>query len=188
MKTGSACLAVMCIAVLAAGCASPRRGSRPETPADRANDSYGGGAMSAPPAALMLAALDTNQDQKIEKSEVEAGADRAFESADTDHNGAVSIVELSEWSKVWLGDAYALPGHYQFDEDQNDRISREEFHDMFRRLFAQFDLNTDGVLDRTELLTMSMPAMGRGYGRGGFRGGGGRRGGGPDDDGGDQAE
>jgi len=163
MKMAPACLAVMLIAVTAAGCATPRRGpaTRPDTPADRANESYGGGDKSAPPAALMLAALDTNNDQKVDRKELEAGADRAFESADTDHSGAVSIAELADWARRWLGDAYALPGHFQFDQDQNDSISREEFHITFRRLFARFDQNNDGVLDRSELLTMTLPGFGR---------------------------
>ena len=189
MKKVSACLAVALAATVAAGCATPhRRGpvNRAETPADRANDSYGGGDKSAPPAALMLAALDTNNDQKVDRAELEAGADRAFDSADTDRNGAVSIAELADWSRRWLGDAYALPGHFQFDQDQNDTITRDEFHVTFRKLFNQFDQNADGVLDRSELLTMTLPGMGRGPGGGpgggrGFRGG--RGDGGPDGDG-----
>ncbi|HKJ72747.1 MAG TPA: EF-hand domain-containing protein [Alphaproteobacteria bacterium] len=174
MKTGYACLAVALTATLAAGCATPQRRAprdRPETPAQKADDSYGGGAMSAPPAALMLATLDTNNDQKVDRKELEAGADRAFASADTDGNGSVSIAELADWSKRWMGDAYALPGHFQFDEDQNDHISRKEFHDTFRRLFARFDQNKDGVLERSELLTMTLPGFGRRGGQGGRPGG-----------------
>jgi Ca2+-binding EF-hand superfamily protein len=163
MKMGSACLAVAVTAALAAGCATPHRRPepRPETPADKINQSYGGGDMSATPAAVMLAGLDTNQDQKIDRKELEAGADRAFESADADHNGAVTIGELADWARRWLGDAYALPGHFQFDTDQNDRISRAEFHTTFERLFAQFDQNKDGVIERSELLTMTLPGFGR---------------------------
>jgi len=117
----------------------------------------------------MLAALDTNHDQKVDRMELEAGADRAFESADTDKSGSVSIAELADWSRRWLGDAYALPGHFQFDQNQNDAISRDEFHITFRRLFDRFDQNADGVLDRSELLTMTLPGFGRrpGGGQGG---------------------
>ena len=168
MKIVHACLAVTMVASVAAGCATPPRGRggpRPETPADRANESYGGGDKSAPPAALMLAALDTNNDQKVDRAELEAGADKAFDSADTDHNGQVSIAELADWARRWLGDAYALPGHFQFDQDQNDVISREEFHVTFRKLFNQFDQNADGVLDRSELLTMTLPGHGARKGR-----------------------
>jgi hypothetical protein len=194
MKMGSACLAVALAAALAAGCATPhgRPKPRPETPADKINDTYGGGDMSATPAGVMLAGLDTNQDQKIDRKELEAGADRAFDSADTDHNGEVSIGELANWARRWLGDAYALPGHFQFDQDQNDRISRAEFHLTFERLFDQFDQNKDGVIDRSELLTMNLPGFSRRPGGGGpaqFQrrrdGRGGGEGGGGDDGDGD---
>src|SRR3546814_3863608 len=91
------------------------------------------------------------------KAELKAGTERMFSVADSDRNGELSLIELSEWAAVWLGGQSAVPGRFDFDRDQDDRISRTEFVAELERRFAGFDADKDGRVDRRELLTAGVP-------------------------------
>src|SRR3546814_17570396 len=73
------------------------------------------------------------------KAELKAGTERMFSVADHDRHGDLSLIELSEWAAVWLGGQSAVPGRFDFDRDQDDRISRTEFVAELARRFAAFD-------------------------------------------------
>src|SRR3546814_2830478 len=85
------------------------------------------------------------------KAELKAGTERMFSVADHDRHGDLSLIELSEWAAVWLGGQSAVPGRFDFDRDQDDRISRTEFVAELERRFAGFDADKDGRVDRREL-------------------------------------
>src|SRR3546814_3770008 len=91
------------------------------------------------------------------KAELKAGTERMFSVADHDRHGDLSLIELSEWAAVWLGGQSAVPGRFDFDRDQDDRISRTEFVAELERRFAGFDADKDGRVDRRELLTAGVP-------------------------------
>src|SRR3546814_14801507 len=91
------------------------------------------------------------------KAELKAGTERMFSVADHDRHGDLSLIELSAWAAVWLGGQSAVPGRFDFDRDQDDRISRTEFVAELARRFAGFDADKDGRVDRRDLLTAGVP-------------------------------
>lgn len=109
----------------------------------------------AEPVALMMVGFDRNLDAVIDRAELQGGAQRAFQAADGDGSGELSLIELSNWSETWLGSPSALPGRFNFDRDQSDTISPAEFSAEFGRQFDRFDINRDGRVTRAELLTLT---------------------------------
>ena len=120
--------------------------------------------LSASPAALLIAGMDANGDSRVRRAERARAAGRLFAGADSDHDGALTLIELADWSYAWLGDQSAVPGRFDFDRDADDKISRAEFVAELDRRFAAFDKNGDGVVERSELLTIG-PQQQRGPSR-----------------------
>jgi hypothetical protein len=119
--------------------------------------------LSATPAMVMLAGFDRDGDTRVTRTEFESGIDRSFKSGDRDGDGTMSLLELGPWSQMWLGNAFALPGLYDFDRDEDDKISSAEFRAEFTRRFDALDADKDGALTRSELITLTMqrPEQGR---------------------------
>lgn len=122
------------------------------------------------PVALMIAALDSDGDLRVTRAEFDAGVKRSFDDA-AKGKGEISPIDLDLWGARWLGSSGALPGLLDFDTDGDNRISREEFTARFAMIFAGFDKNSDGVLDRSELINIGRPQSEPG-GRPGARPGG----------------
>ena len=74
---------------------------------------------------------------------------------DADTDGQIKLIELSNWSVKWLGNAGALPGQFDFDRDGDDTISKAEYAAEFDRRFAGFDKDKDGNLRRAELISLT---------------------------------
>ncbi len=67
----------------------------------------------------------------------------------------------------WLGDRAALPGPFEVDRDNDNRIGLAELQGRIAAIFARMDRDGNGVLTRAELLTIrSMPGDGRAGRRG----------------------
>jgi len=109
----------------------------------------------ATPLALAIAAFDRDGDLVVGRAEFEAGMLRAFAAADSDKDGKVSLIELANWSEVTLGSRGALPGQFDFDKDGDDSISRDEFLGLLNTRFATLDVDRDGGLRRSELVSMA---------------------------------
>ena len=109
---------------------------------------------SAPPMALLLAGFDKNLDALVTRDELKAGIAAAFAAADADGNGEIGLAELGVWAEKWLGSADARPGRFDFDSSGVDRITRAEFEAELTRRFAALDTDRDGVVARSELLTV----------------------------------
>lgn len=107
---------------------------------------------AAPPIALLFVGFDANGDGRTDRAELDAGEARNFALADTGRDGALGLIELAEWSRIWLGDISALPGRFDFDRDGDDRVSPAEFRAELGRRFAAMDTDKDGALTRNELL------------------------------------
>lgn len=112
---------------------------------------------STTPAGLLISGFDTNADARIDRAELKAGTERMFRLADDNRDGQISLIELSQWAATWLGGPSAIPGRFDFDRDQDDRISAAEFAAELTRRFDGFDRDKDGVVDRAELLTGGVP-------------------------------
>jgi len=121
--------------------------------------------LSATPAAVMIAAFDADGDTRVTRAEFDAGVMRSFKSGDRNGDGVISLLELGPWSEAWLGNAYALPGQFDFDSDGDDKVSLEEFRAEFGRRFDAMDTDKDGVLVRSELIVMTMPRVDQRGGR-----------------------
>jgi hypothetical protein len=108
-------------------------------------------------AGLLIAGFDTGGDAKTDRAELRAGTEHMFAIADRDRSGDLSLIELSEWATVWLGGPSAVPGRFDFDRDQDDRVSSAEFAAELQRRFTAFDADKDGVVNRAELLAGRVP-------------------------------
>src|SRR3546814_1342484 len=49
-------------------------------------------------AGLLIVGFDGDGDAAIDKAELKAGTERMFSVADSDRNGELSLIELSEWA------------------------------------------------------------------------------------------
>ena len=111
--------------------------------------------LTAYPAAVMIAGMDANGDARVTRAELAVAEARMFAAADGDRDGALGLIELADWARIWLGDQSAVPGRFDFDRDADDRVSRAEFVAELDRRFAGFDKDSDGVVERAELLTIA---------------------------------
>jgi len=111
--------------------------------------------ISASPVALMIAGFDRDGDAVVTRAEFDAGVARSFADGDADTDGQIKLIELSNWSVKWLGNAGALPGQFDFDRDGDDAISKAEYAAEFDRRFAGFDKDKDGNLRRAELISLT---------------------------------
>jgi len=119
------------------------------------------------PAAMMIAAFDSDGDARVTRAEFDAGLKRAFDSADTNHQGWLGYIAYSDWQERWMGDRNTVPSPFEVDRDGDNKISFAELAERFDLLFTRFDADKDGVLVRKELVTirpqiMMGPGMGRG--------------------------
>ncbi|MET0307148.1 MAG: EF-hand domain-containing protein [Sphingomonas sp.] len=128
------------------------------------------------PVAMMIAAFDSDGDAKVTRAEFDAGLRHSFDSIDTDKKGWIGYIAFSDWSERWLGDRNTLPSPFEVDRDGDNRITFAELAERFDLLFARFDANKDGVIVRSELVTIRPPAFTPGNGRDRRKRGGGNQG------------
>lgn len=108
----------------------------------------------AEPVAMMIAAFDRDGDARVSRAEFDAGLRQSFDSIDTRKTGALGYIAFSDWSERWLGDRNTLPSPFETDRDGDNKITWDELAARFDLLFTRFDSNKDGVLVRSELLTL----------------------------------
>jgi len=108
----------------------------------------------AEPVALMIAAFDADGDARVTRPEFDAGLKHSFDSADPTGKGSVGYIGFSDWAERWLGNRNALPSPFEVDADGDNRITFDELATRFDLFFKRFDLNKDGVILRSELVTL----------------------------------
>ena len=132
------------------------------------------------PVGMMIAAFDADGDGRVTRAEFDAGLRHSFDYVDKSHRGLMGYIDFGDWAERWLGDRNALPSPFEIDRNGDNTITFDEVKDRFDQLFDRFDADKDGVIVRSELLTIHAARFGGdqpfGGGRGGRRGGGGRRG------------
>lgn len=122
----------------------------------------------AEPVAMMIAAFDSDGDARVTRAEFAAGLRRSFDSA-SPRDGTIGYIGFADWAERWLGDRNALPSAVETDRDGDNRISFDELAGRFDLLFARFDADKDGVLVRSELVTIRQQAFDPRLGPGGKR-------------------
>ena len=105
------------------------------------------------PAAMMIAAFDSDGDARVTRAEFDAGLRRSFDSANP-RDGAIGYIGYSDWSERWLGDRNTLPSPFEIDRDGDNKITFDELAARFGQLFTRFDADKDDVLVRRELVTI----------------------------------
>lgn len=185
-------LSAAALSMIVTACASsaPPRDDRPEQgerSARKGGGERGGGPMtSVAIGGIWLAGLDQNNDYAISQIEFNQGKQAAFTTADVNNDQRLTLFELDDWRVKALGSADASPGRFMFDPDFDQEITRSEFDDTLDGLFTRSDKDKDGVLYRSELVSIIDRSIRgerggqgtRGQGTRGQRGqGGGRRGG-----------
>ena len=113
---------------------------------------------SVTPAGVLIAGFDSDGDARTSRDELRAGTTRSFGLADGNKDGKLTLIELSNWSTTWLGDASALPGRFDFDRNADDNISPAEFAAELDRRFVRFDADKDDIVIRGELLQLPQRA------------------------------
>jgi Ca2+-binding EF-hand superfamily protein len=113
--------------------------------------------LTAEPVALMIAAFDRDGDARVTREEFAAGLRQSFDSIDTRRTGSLGFIAFSDWAERWLGDRNTLPSPFETDRDDDGKITYAELAARFDQFFTRFDLNKDGVLVRSELLTFRPP-------------------------------
>ena len=133
--------------------APPAPGTAPRQPGQPA------GTIIVEPVAMMIAAFDTDGDARVTRAEFDAGLKHSYDSIDTRGAGTIGYIGYADWSERWLGSRTALPDPYEVDRNDDNRISPEELADRFALLFKRFDADSDGIIVRSELLTLRTPTI-----------------------------
>jgi len=106
------------------------------------------------PVAMAIAGFDGDGDTRVTRAEFDAGVAREWRRADVNGDGNVGAIEHGSWAERTLGSQGALPGLLDLDADGDDRISRDEFVHFFAQRFLALDKDKDGVLSRSELISL----------------------------------
>lgn len=115
-------------------------------------------------------AFDTNKDQKLDSSEIDAAANATFDALDRDQNGTLDASEIrpprpeappavgqldgsrdgARAPKAGQRAGLLPPFFFMKGEEPEAPISRAEFNAAVRNSFAEMDKNNDGTLSREE--------------------------------------
>lgn len=112
------------------------------------------------PAAMLLAACDADADALTTRVERDACLARAYRTAEGAASGKIGYIAYGDWARRWLGDPNALPSPYEVDADGDNRIALSELTTRFAALFDRYDVNKDGAVTRSELVTIRARAPG----------------------------
>jgi len=116
------------------------------------------GGMMLKPAGLLFAGFDIDQNYAVTPDELADGLELAFQNADMDANGRLTLFEYQDWSAKALGSPTATPGWMELDRDGSTSIDPIEFRGGFERLAKTYGLTGPNGLLISEL-TGDMPVM-----------------------------
>ncbi len=145
---------LLALALLQAIPAAPPPAGTPQPPAT----------IFAEPAALFIAACDANGDGRVTQAELTACVARSYATAEGAALGSIGYIAYADWAQAWLGDRNALPSPFEVDRDGDNRITLGELQTRFAQFFTRFDRDKDGILTRSELITIRAAAPGERYG------------------------
>ena len=107
------------------------------------------------PVRLLFAVVDANADGRVTRDEGRVLADRIFDQADLDRDGAVSSTELEAGARRFGADPNganeARTTFRQIDRNRDGRVSATEWNARVASEFAGLDANRDGVITLADL-------------------------------------
>jgi EF hand len=107
--------------------------------------SYAGGE------ALIMVGCDRDYDLVTTQAEMTTCAADMFALADKDRSQVVSLFELEDWRTIFIGNNDHPPFRLEFDRNLDNRITQDEFAQVWRARFIRLDKDRNGILSRTEL-------------------------------------
>lgn len=119
----------------------------------------------AEPVALLVAGCDADRDGSTSRAELDDCLKSSFEAQ---LNGAkdMGYIGYGDWATRWLGNSTALPGPFEIDSNNDNRITLDELEARFDSIFERLDADHDGRVTRAELLTIRNSGGGFGPGDG----------------------
>ena len=110
------------------------------------------------PTSLILSEFDGDSDRKITREELSAGIKNEWKMTTKEAaDGQLGPIEFSHWVRMVLGTSDTQFSHLSVDTNANGTVSEDEFRAALEREFNLTDTNKDGVLVRSELVSMFEP-------------------------------
>ncbi len=103
---------------------------------------------------MMFISWDTNGDLVVSADEIEAGINREFERADSNHDGRIEPIEFQAWQAAVLGGGQMGPYRLDFDRNVDNVITREEFANEIHGRVRDYDTDENGSLSRAEFVRL----------------------------------
>ena len=122
---------------------------KPNTPAQ--NGLRAGAPARKPWMVVHAAEMDTNQDGKLTRTEMQIEAEKTFQGYDQDRNGSLTRAEYEGRATVRSALGGFVKQHAQeLDANSDDQISQEELNQTITRMFDKADRNQNGEIDPEE--------------------------------------
>ncbi|WP_231725973.1 MULTISPECIES: EF-hand domain-containing protein [unclassified Sphingomonas] len=109
------------------------------------------------PVGMLIATFDRDGDAVVTPDELDTGVGATF-TASARGAGDIGYIQFADWAERWLGDRTALPGPFEVDRDQDNRITLAELQGRMREIYARIDADKDQRVTRKELLTIRSAA------------------------------
>lgn len=104
--------------------------------------------------AMLFVGFDTDGDFQTTTAEIDAGIEREFTRADSNHDGQLQPLEFTNWANVALGGGQIGPFRLDFDRNVDNVITREEFANEIHNRARDYDQNENGAVSRPELVRL----------------------------------
>jgi len=162
IKLTSALIAASLLLQACASSSTQKHGRQSAPPAFGKNQSL---ITIVSPASLLITSFNRNNDYVIDRAEFTGGRDQAFQNADSNGDGRISLFEMDAWRLGALGSKDAAPMSMYFDADFNQVVTKEEFETAFDTLFSNSDKDGNQTIAFTELVRVAARPSSRGQGK-----------------------
>lgn len=102
------------------------------------------------PMGILMIEMDSDRDGQTTRAELAAGRDALWNSPE--FSDAPGPIKFGMWARRVFGSSDIRPGFLSYDRDFDSVISEDEFKETLGREFERLDKNTDGIVERSELV------------------------------------
>ena len=104
--------------------------------------------------ALLFVGFDADGDFSTTTAEIDAGIEREFTRADTNHDNQLQPLEFTNWANTALGGGQIGPFRLDFDRNVDNVITHDEFAAEIHNRARDYDQNENGAVSRPELVRL----------------------------------